>query len=817
MIQVETISIEEFRGIRCLELNPNNKSFVVWGPNGSGKSGVVDAIDFALTGNITRLSGTGTGNVSVQQHGPHVLMRDNPEISKVSLTVRDPVSKQAGVLTRCVKTPRTFTLTPNTPQLRAAVDQAREHPELTLSRREIIKYILAEPSDRAKSIQALLKLDRIDKIRGTLMTARTQAEKNSSNADRDRKNAESALSLHLGLADLSSESDVARAINKRRTILELKPIEVLTPGVDLKEGVAPSGGAAFNKESAIRDVQSLADSIAQPDQIREGAGGLAAALSELTAKPGAMGMIQHRSLVEKGLDALTEARCPLCDTEWPDVDGLRAHFQEKLAQSQEAADLEARIRSSAGALQTGLRSLTGKAQTVQSLAARLGDAELPTHLQLWSDDLTRLSGQLETTGGAATARSRVNGDVLALPSAVVTGLVALKTVIEALPDESTKHRARSFLEVAQDRWITVGITRTAHQRARDTSGVAASVYDAYVTAADEELRNLYSMVEADFSSYYRHINAGDESKFEALLQPSAGKLDFQVDFYGKGMFPPAAYHSEGHQDGMGICLYLALARQIFGENFRFAVLDDVVMSVDSSHRRQFCELLKDQFPEVQFIITTHDEVWARQMRSSGLVVGKSEARFYGWSVEEGPVTNPGEQVWDRIDVDLANNEVPEAAHKLRRYLEAMASDICAGLRAHVTYKPDSTYDLGDFTDAANGRYGELLGKVMASASSWKNEEAERRARDLKARRSAALSMYGQENWVINKLVHHNGWAAMVANDFTPVVVAARQFLGLFQCENLDCGSWIHVVGKGKDEESLRCDCGGYNLNLKVKK
>ena len=33
------------------------------GPNGTGKSGIVDALDFALTGNISRLSGNGTGGL----------------------------------------------------------------------------------------------------------------------------------------------------------------------------------------------------------------------------------------------------------------------------------------------------------------------------------------------------------------------------------------------------------------------------------------------------------------------------------------------------------------------------------------------------------------------------------------------------------------------------------------------------------------------------------------------------------------------------------------------------------------------------------
>ena len=50
MIKIESIKIENFRGIHCLELEPNRKSLAIQGPNASGKSCVVDAIEFALTG-----------------------------------------------------------------------------------------------------------------------------------------------------------------------------------------------------------------------------------------------------------------------------------------------------------------------------------------------------------------------------------------------------------------------------------------------------------------------------------------------------------------------------------------------------------------------------------------------------------------------------------------------------------------------------------------------------------------------------------------------------------------------------------------------
>jgi hypothetical protein len=45
------------------------------------KSGVIDAIGLPQTGTIARLSGTGTGALSVQKHGPHVHRRDDPGVT----------------------------------------------------------------------------------------------------------------------------------------------------------------------------------------------------------------------------------------------------------------------------------------------------------------------------------------------------------------------------------------------------------------------------------------------------------------------------------------------------------------------------------------------------------------------------------------------------------------------------------------------------------------------------------------------------------------------------------------------------------------
>ncbi|MFC1573244.1 ATP-binding protein [Candidatus Eisenbacteria bacterium] len=85
MIRVRKLHIESFRRTRDLDLNIADKSFGICGSNGTGKSGVVDAIEFCLTGDVTRLSGQGTAGLSVKSHAPHIDKRSHPENARIKI------------------------------------------------------------------------------------------------------------------------------------------------------------------------------------------------------------------------------------------------------------------------------------------------------------------------------------------------------------------------------------------------------------------------------------------------------------------------------------------------------------------------------------------------------------------------------------------------------------------------------------------------------------------------------------------------------------------------------------------------------------
>ena len=129
------------------------KNAVIYGPNGVGKSAVADAIDFLLTGNITRLSGNSTGELTLINHGPHVGFA--PAEAKVIAEMQS-VNGHIFIVERSISR-KEAVITPETSKIDfggiGAYAQTGAH---FLSRRELLNYILTTPGERAIQIQTLL-------------------------------------------------------------------------------------------------------------------------------------------------------------------------------------------------------------------------------------------------------------------------------------------------------------------------------------------------------------------------------------------------------------------------------------------------------------------------------------------------------------------------------------------------------------------------------------------------------------------------------------------------------------------------------------
>lgn len=814
MIKLESAHIEEVRGIRKLDIDFGKSTFAISGPNGSGKSGVIDAIEFGLTGQIGRLTGRGTKGLSVTEHGPHVDKTKFPDAAFVELKVFLPEIGKSATITRKVSSPKKPKIVPADADVKAALAEVADHPEIMLSRREILRFILVEPTKRSEEIQTILKLDEIGQTRSALNTAQNKLQTAQRSAAAQAQTDRDALLLHLQTSTLRPE-DLLEAVNKRRKVLALPEIAELTADTKLDAGLAAAAKMPdFNKQSALRDLKALSDAADKfPNLARKEAAAILSDLAQLEADPALLAALQRRALVEKGLDLVDGPECPLCDHSWKNAQHLREHLKAKLAKSEEARKLQEALLNNGAALAKAAMGVLGLVGLVQKVAEGQGENGFSQVLGGWKTDLEGLKAKLTSVDGLTGLKARLTAGWLGIPKIFPKGLKALTENIEARPDQTAALDAQTFLTTAQ---LRLGDYREAlrKNKAAEIAWTSANTaYEAYCSVMEEELNTLYDDVQEDFSTFYRAINEGDEAKFTAKLTPSEGRLDFDVNFYERGLFPPGAYHSEGHQDGMGVCLYLALMKRLFGDRFTFALLDDVVMSVDAAHRYQFCKLLKTYFPNTQFVITTHDRLWAEQMKSAGLVTAKTSIAFHSWTIDTGPLVESSLEIWDEIAAALGKGKVEAAAAALRHHLEYVSRHLADQLGATPPFRADGNYELGELLPSVLKRMKDLYAKAAEAAQSWgkaadKDEAAKRKT--LLSTSNAAISV---EQWAVNKAVHYNEWANFGKKDFEPVVAAFKELLGCFSCET--CESWVYVTPRGAPE-SLRCPCNAISLNLKPK-
>jgi RecF/RecN/SMC N terminal domain len=820
MIRLHSVSIRNFRGIRELDLEFAGGNYAIQGPNGSGKSGVVDAIEFALTGAITRLSGPGTGDLSTNRHGPHVDYRDTPREAVVIL-IGELVSDGTKVtIERKLDRPIDATIIPDNEETRKVVKRVSAHPEFVLSRRQIIKYILVEAGKRAAEIQALLKLERINELRQALRSASGSCSRALAVADNANKITLQSLRTVLGIEDMSKEA-ILTEVNKLRTTAGVEPLEELKSTAPLDKDIRDETGEEEKKKTpskivALADYRTFKELFSSENRTpaEKVSKDILVKLEEVRAEPTLISDIEKQQLFDLALQYFDGVNCPVCDTKWDEDDfgEIVATKQKNLLRGKE---LKEDLLDLAQVLTLRIQVIATPLDVLISVSETLDLPPVAESLRAMRTKLSDVRNKLKNTGEILSLSSENITVLTTIDAATETSLIALESAIQAIPEDTGRGEARAVLIEAQARIKDAREANVLLKQARKTSDMAKLVLEVYDGTVDDFLNNLYEEVESGFAEFYRLVNGEDESSFKAQLRHSMGSVGLNVDFYGRGLFPPVAYHSEGHQDGMGLCLYLALMQKVLGRDFSFAVLDDVVMSVDSTHRKEVCNLLKQSFPETQFIITTHDKIWLHQMVSAGLVDRRSSIRFTRWSVDDGPSTAEAKEAWDRIQDRMDNDDVSAAAAILRRHLESASLEIGELIGAEVQLRQDADYELGEVLPKAISRWKKILKRAIISAKSWDNqtlqEELERRAEEF----SKCVESSQSEQWALNKLVHYNAWASLSREDFNPLVQKFHDLLDCFRCSS--CKALLHPEPTRSGPNTIRCDCGASVLNLVSKK
>ena len=818
------LTVKNVRGLLDLHLQLDGKSVVIWGPNGSGKSSVVDAIDFLFTGRISSLMGEGTAGITLARHGPHIDHVPGSAVvtAKVQLEgLAEPIE-----LTRCMAQPDKLICPDEARESLAKVRGLMSGGGVVLTRRDILRYVAAEAGKRADEIQEILHLKNIDTVRSSLVSARTELGRKQRAAQAAIETARAEVNVTLGLTKYSDEG-LLEQVNESRHTLGGGRLDVPVSS-GFKEGIAlPSSSETGHSSVNPNLFQQTVENIRQRSQssivqgLAENDETLRRDITKLKTNPELFAALDRLELTEHAARFVEDStvECPVCGMSWPEGH-LKTHLEARIAIAHDAQSVRTEILESAAALAVPTRDLlanvNGLKEGLAAAAVETGDEDLQV-IDSWLESLNYLLSSLVIpveqyldSGLSADAIAR-----LFVPEALNDLLDRVeKTVQESMPKPTPEQTAWDKLTRLEES-VRALENRTREKEISSRHFERSKILVAeYEKARDLVLEGLYSRIANRFVEFYHVLHDHEGDLFDARLQPQGASLTFEVDFMGRGTHPPHALHSEGHQDSMGVCLFLALNEELAKGELNLIVLDDVVMSVDTGHRKDVCRLINEQFSDTQFVITTHDKTWAKQLRYEGVVNRNQVIELTGWTVEGGPRSHRQVDLWEAIRADLEQDNVHGAAFKLRRGGEDFFESVCDALGAEVTYNSGTQWQLDDWLPAAMEKYKSLLRIRRNSAVSWGDKPTIDELSELESVRRQVYGRIHVEQWAINTSVHFNNWENMSQQDFSPVVEAFSDLRALFVCSN--CRGLLEKIPRKGSPQSVKCPCGKVNWNLRHK-
>lgn len=820
-MKVVNLEINEFRGIKNLKLEFNGDNACISGPNGSGKSAVVDALDFLLTGKISRLTGEGTSGIYLKDYGRHIDAHVDESYVKASLQLGSP--QQNIVVKRELKNPSILIFDNQYANLLKPIQDIANRGQYVLLRKHLLQYIVAKGSDRAKAINGLLKIDDVEKARSELMSKMNSHKRNYSDAQKIRLDAERDVKEKVQLATYN-ETEVKNEVNESREALNGDPLEHVSKdniieGISLPE-VTP-GIIGLNTTTTYQSLDALTKSVNDDyvKRLRDSIASFMASFQAIFNNPESKRVASLKTFISGGLALLDETgKCPLCETPW-EKEELKKFLQRRYDQSALVSKEFGGMDRKKNELNTLITEIENHLQSfIRVMKPIINNENLMNSLKSWLENLRLTKKVLENL----------------FEISILSELEKILIVERIIPDnvneiiENAKQTLSEFSmkkspeQIHWDRlnqliplFANLEKAKLQELSCQKKYERAKMIYDSFLEARDLVLKDLFDSIAQRFETLYRFIHGEDEKDFSADLIYSEAAINFEVDFYGRGKKPPQALHSEGHQDSMGLCLYLALAEKLTQGVFYFLVLDDIVMSVDADHRRQLSKLLVSEFSNFQFVITTHDRIWAKHLEIDGVVPNNNVINFFNWNIQLGPLVSKDDtENWEWIHESLQRNDISAASAKLRRTSENFLSNVCENIGAQVEYKADNSRSFAELGVAASKRYMELLRRSIKSANSWNNTGMAEQLEQTKIRFEEINKRQEIERWAINPSTHFNEWENFTANDFLPLISAYKDFFDSFKCPS--CGAIVRVVKNKNREDSLSCPCKTILYNLEIK-
>ena len=570
---------------------------VVYGANASGKSSFVDAIEYVLNGGrISHLaheySGKRQENAVPNRLKPHgastklsIKFCDNSEIN--TEINEDGSSKSSGVV--------------------SSVVGVWDYRRTVLRQGEVVDFIQGTKGDKYSALLPLLGLHPMEVAAENLRQLAKNIE-SLSGLQQLKAILSQAAAKRKGAFGIMSDKEILEkleGLHSKYCADKVAKKDALSRCVDLAEALETriaQLSADHRRYLVLRTAGDL-ELKGNVDAVRTSSVNLAGAADPLIAQK--LSVLEPTEALIDELPAEGEVKCPACG-QLVRVDRFREHVKLEFERLREIRETFNQRKVAMGTL----------CDTVRSLKLNLDKSELKS----WRDEiangkLKECLAHLQGLNADALRTACTEKDLQGIQDKLLPLIDAAGSAsVEAPPDAKRLQEDQRVVEAAKS---TFEATEQAVEVKRAEALIA--LISALEQATRDEIRlrskAVISEISDDIRKMWAILHPLEAIEDVGLYLPAdADKaIDIRLKFYGEELDSPRLTLSEGYRNGLGLCIFLAMAKRE-AENDRPVFLDDVVVSLDRDHRGMIVELLEKYFGGRQIVILTHDRDWYTELR-----------------------------------------------------------------------------------------------------------------------------------------------------------------------------------------------------------
>jgi energy-coupling factor transporter ATP-binding protein EcfA2 len=797
-IKIKQLDIIGLRGVKNqFTLSLGERSTLLYGDNGTGKSSISDSLEWFYTDVVSHLS---SAEIDLKDALRNAYLE--PEIdSSINISYNKPIinserklyNKKGKLLTEFSNT---------TDDFNSYLERSRKE-NLILRYQFLRDFIDQTKGDKLKNLSDIIGYSEVTKAKEVLKKSfnAIKSEIKNQNFETQITTQKQTLIQKIGAA-VSQEvnlfekiNEIIKPLNTGITVATLNDIDkvLLTLKTPATSIFVNELRFLENCQTSISTIQSEASwiDIEYEKYFKE--------FDKIANDVQSIMQTFLSELLKAGSDVITkkfhkDESCPLC-LQPKNINDLQAEIKIRLQEIEESAKKKASFDSAKLNI-TGI--ITERIKRLDTLNSEpsLNDPSNSTIKKAIGDLKQKFELYQKASSEKVTSGNKIEiannlklhaEDFLEL-NVISERITKIKTAIAG--DNTTILYAN--ISSAKDAFIQIKKFEIDREKLEAQKNSLEIIYNEFVKKQKEGLQNFIDTFSGTINEFYQYMNPGE--LFEEIRIVTIGEEDelngitIEYKYKGAWVSPPQKYFSESHLNCFGISFFLASVVAFNKEN-KFLVLDDVISSFDTNHRKKFADLLFEKFVDYQIVLLTHEEQWFQYVRQL--------AKKKGWLINEIRWTEAKGTHLDELPNDLKElieqsiegGNIAFLGNPIRKYLEHILKNICLNLEVKVSFRYNEINEKRMPDEMLN----ELKSKINKSSN------------DLKAKlplidRVANSSLLG------NLLSHDNPFSPKLG-DLKAFWSDILELEHIFHCQETTC-TRPDVSLKNYDTvaKTIRCGC-----------